>query len=181
MTKTYLQILYFTLLSSSILTASEASISQNACIACHGSNWDKKALSESQPVSKMTHTQIYNALIGYKRGTYGRNHKLLMKNQVAKYSDIQLYQLSQTIGIKDNTKTSQIVAGACTGCHGANWDKKALGASKIVSQMTHTQIAEALKGYKHGIYGRAQKNLMKSQIAKYSDADIEAFSLTIGK
>jgi len=72
-------------------------------------------------------------------------------------------------------------AGACTGCHGADWSKKALGKSLNVAEMTHADIAASLKGYKDGSYGRGMKGLMKGQVAKYSDADLDAFSLTIGK
>jgi len=72
-------------------------------------------------------------------------------------------------------------AKSCTGCHGADWSKKALGKSKDVSQMTHAEIAASLKGYKAGTYGGPMKGLMKGQVAKYSDADLEAFAQTIGK
>ena len=70
---------------------------------------------------------------------------------------------------------------ACTSCHGADWTKSALGKSKVVSNMTHAEIATALKGYKDGSYGGPMKGLMKGQIGKYSDADLEAFAQTIGK
>ena len=70
---------------------------------------------------------------------------------------------------------------ACTGCHGAQWEKKAMSKSKIVKDMTHAEIAEALKGYKNGTYGGAMKGIMKGQVARYSDADLEAFAQTIGK
>jgi cytochrome c-type protein NapB len=72
-------------------------------------------------------------------------------------------------------------AKACTSCHGADWSKKALGKSLNVAEMTHADIAAALKGYKAGTYGKAMKGLMKGQVAKYSDADLDAFSQTIGK
>ncbi len=72
-------------------------------------------------------------------------------------------------------------AGACQGCHGADWAKPALGKSKNVAEMTHADIAAALKGYKDGSYGGPMKGLMKGQVAKYSDADLDAFSQTIGK
>ena len=72
-------------------------------------------------------------------------------------------------------------AGACKGCHGQNFEKKALGKSKVVSAMTHADIATALKGYKAGTYGGPMKGLMKGQVAKYSDADLDAFALTVGK
>jgi cytochrome c-type protein NapB len=70
---------------------------------------------------------------------------------------------------------------ACISCHGADWSKKALGKSAVVSDMTHEEIATALKGYKDGTYGGKMKGLMKGQIGKYSDAELDAFSLTIGK
>ena len=72
-------------------------------------------------------------------------------------------------------------AGACKGCHGQNWEKPALGKSKVVANMSHADIAAALKGYKAGTYGGPMKGLMKGQVAKYSDADLDAFSATIGK
>ena len=72
-------------------------------------------------------------------------------------------------------------AAACKGCHGQAWEKKALGKSKVVSDMTHAEIADSLKGYKAGTYGGPMKGLMKGQVAKYSDADLDAFSATVGK
>ncbi|WP_415397700.1 c-type cytochrome [Sulfurimonas sp. CS5] len=70
---------------------------------------------------------------------------------------------------------------ACTSCHGADWSKAALGKSKDVSKMTHAEIATALKGYKDGTYGGPMKGLMKGQVGKYSNADLDAFAQTIGK
>ena len=70
---------------------------------------------------------------------------------------------------------------ACISCHGADWTKKALGKSKNVSLMTHAEIAHSLKGYKAGTYGGPMKNLMKGLVKKYSNDDLDAFSLTIGK
>ncbi|MCW8895854.1 MAG: cytochrome C [Sulfurimonas sp.] len=83
------------------------------------------------------------------------------------------------------TATTTLMAGvnaaACTGCHGADWSKKALGKSLNVAEMTKADIAAALIGYKDGSYGREMKGMMKGQVAKYSDADLEAFAQTIGK
>jgi cytochrome c-type protein NapB len=47
--------------------------------------------------------------------------------------------------------------------------------------MTHAEIAEALKGYKAGTFGGPMKGVMKGQVGRYSDADLEAFAHTIGK
>ena len=70
---------------------------------------------------------------------------------------------------------------ACISCHGANFERKALGKSKVVADMNATEIAKALKGYKNGTYGGPMKGLMKGQVVKYSDADLEAFAKTISK
>ena len=80
-----------------------------------------------------------------------------------------------------STLAAGVVAAKCAGCHGKSFEKKAMGKSKIVSEMTHADIAAALKGYKNGSYGGPMKGLMKGQVARYSDADLDAFSLTVGK
>ena len=70
---------------------------------------------------------------------------------------------------------------ACTGCHGKNFEKSALGKSKIVKDMTKADVAKALIGYKNGTYGGPMKGLMKGQVARYSEADLKAAAETIGK
>ena len=79
------------------------------------------------------------------------------------------------------TLMAAVNAKACASCHGQSFEKHALGKSKVVSDMTHAEIATALKGYKTGSYGGPMKGLMKGQVAKYSDADLDVFATTIGK
>jgi cytochrome c-type protein NapB len=67
--------------------------------------------------------------------------------------------------------------GACKGCHGANFEKKALGKSKVVSDMTKQEVSDALVGYKHGTYGGPMKGIMKGQVARYSEADLKSTGL----
>ena len=67
--------------------------------------------------------------------------------------------------------------GACKGCHGANFEKKALGKSKVVADMTKAEVSAALVGYKNGTYGGAMKGVMKGQVAKYSEADLKGTGL----
>jgi len=68
---------------------------------------------------------------------------------------------------------------ACKGCHGHSWEKKALGRSNIVKNMTHDEIAKALIAYK--TTKEADEMVMKPQVSRYSDADLKAFAQTIGK
>ena len=77
--------------------------------------------------------------------------------------------------------TAAVNGQACVACHGANWEKHAMGKSKVVADMTHAEIAASLKGYKAGTYGGPMKGVMKGQVARYSDAELEAFAQTIGK
>jgi len=77
------------------------------------------------------------------------------------------------------SKDLQVDLGACKGCHGANFEKEALGKSKIVSDMTKAEVSASLIGYKDGTYGAAMKSVMVGQVSKYSD---EALSNTgLGK
>ncbi len=75
---------------------------------------------------------------------------------------------------------SEVNLKSCTACHGVNFEKKALGKSKIVKDMNVTQITTALKGYKDGTYGGPMKGLMKGQIIRYSDTELNDISATIG-
>ncbi len=76
---------------------------------------------------------------------------------------------------------AEVNIAACAGCHGANFEKVALGKSKIVKDMTKADIEKALKGYKDGSYGGPMKAIMKGQVAKLSDADIKEIAEKIGK
>jgi len=69
----------------------------------------------------------------------------------------------------------------CAGCHGANFEKKAMNVSKVVKDLTKEEIVTALKGYKDGSYGGAMKAIMKGQVAKLDDAAIEALAAEIKK
>jgi len=61
----------------------------------------------------------------------------------------------------------------CAGCHGAKAEKPALGKSQVIAGWPAEKTIAALKGYKDGSYGGAMKGVMKGQVARLSDADIE--------
>ena len=67
----------------------------------------------------------------------------------------------------------------CLACHGQDWSRPALGKSKIVSNMSRQNILRALKGYKQGTYGGPLRAIMKGQVARYSDAELEMIANTI--
>ena len=67
----------------------------------------------------------------------------------------------------------------CAGCHGQHAEKKAMGKSKVVANMSSDEIKSALNGYKDGTYGGAMKGLMKGQVARLSEGDINSLATYI--
>ena len=83
-----------------------------------------------------------------------------------------------TLGLLTITATAADTK-ACAGCHGANFEKAALGKSKIVKDLSKEDIVKALKGYKDGSYGGAMKTVMKGQVAKLDDKAIAEIASSI--
>lgn len=69
----------------------------------------------------------------------------------------------------------------CAVCHGSQGEKAAYDKSKIIKDMTKDQFTAALKGYKDGSYGGAQKGLMKAQVGTLSNEQISALAAHIAK
>jgi cytochrome c553 len=72
---------------------------------------------------------------------------------------------------------------ACTGCHGKNFENKAMGQSKVVKDMSKADIIAALKGYRDtaGFGHSPMKAAMAGQAKNLSDADIEEIASSIAK
>ena len=75
-----------------------ASVDTKACAACHGANFEKKAMNVSKIVKDMTKADIITALKGYKDGSYGGAMKALMKGQVASYDEAKIEAVATQIG-----------------------------------------------------------------------------------
>lgn len=68
----------------------------------------------------------------------------------------------------------------CVACHGANFEKAALGKSAVVKGQKAQAIETSLKGYKAGtINNNGMGGLMKTQVAQLSDGDIKVISTYI--
>jgi len=79
--------------------------------------------------------------------------------------------------LTSSTAVAAVNLGACKGCHGASFEKKAMGKSKVVSNMSKQEVSDAMIGYKNGTYGGPMKALMKAQVAKYSDEELKSTRL----
>ena len=69
----------------------------------------------------------------------------------------------------------------CATCHGAAGEKAAMGKSKIIKDMPKADFVSALKGYKDGSYGGAQKALMTAQVKDLDEAAMNEIAATIAK
>lgn len=83
---------------STLNAEQNSSINLGKCIACHGVNFEKKALNKSKIVKDMTEEEILFALKGYKDGSYSSsNMGALMKAQILEYSIEDLTNISKQI------------------------------------------------------------------------------------
>ncbi len=67
---------------------------------------------------------------------------------------------------------------ACKGCHGANGEKKALGKSAIIKDLSKADFIAALKGFKDG---SRPATAMKGQVARMTEADMETYADAFAK
>lgn len=64
----------------------------------------------------------------------------------------------------------------CVVCHGSNFEKAALGKSKIVSTLTVNEIEKGLLGYQDKTYGGPLKGLMFNQVKDLNRTQISELS-----
>jgi cytochrome c len=69
----------------------------------------------------------------------------------------------------------------CSGCHGANGEKKALGKSAVIQGWEESKTIAALKGYKDGTYGGVMKGVMKGQVVSLNDEQIKQIAQFLAK
>ena len=92
----------------------------------------------------------------------------------------KVVETREDIAIKEEPKSVKVaidggaIYKACASCHGANAEKKALNKSEVIQGWEVSKTVAALKGYKDGSYGGPMKGIMKGQVAKLSDAQIQA-------
>jgi cytochrome c553 len=79
------------------------------------------------------------------------------------------------------TIDGKVVFTKCVGCHGGHGERKALGKSQIIKGWEASKVVAALHGYKDGSYGGSMKGVMKSQISKLSEEEIQAVAKYISQ
>ena len=81
---------------------------------------------------------------------------------------------------KESVATSSVDGAtlykACASCHGEKAQKQALNKSQVIQGWESSKTIASLKGYKDGSYGGPMKAMMKTQVTKLSDKEIEALA-----
>ena len=62
----------------------------------------------------------------------------------------------------------------CSGCHGMDASKKALGKSASIKGWDAQKTIDALNGYKNGTYGGAMKGIMVGQAKSLNDEQMKS-------
>jgi len=190
-----------TIATLGLISVAASAYDTKACSACHGANFEKKAMNVSKIVKDLSKDEIVTALKGYKAGKGGAM-KAVMAGQVAKLSDADIEAIATQIAggdkkeeakaednatkAEDNATKAEakpaveVNTAACAGCHGKDFEKKAMNVSKIVKDLSKADIEAALKGYKEG-KGGAMKAVMAGQVKNLDEAQIKAIAEKIGK
>jgi cytochrome c-type protein NapB len=69
-----------------------------ACVGCHGTKMEKKAMGKSKIVNELKKAEIVTALNGYKDGSYGGAMKGVMKGFASKLDEAAIKAISEEFG-----------------------------------------------------------------------------------
>ena len=177
---------YFLILFSSFIFAN---INLHKCTECHGKQFEKSAMGISRIVKELNEKELKIALNGYSKNTHGGTMKIVMNQQLSKFTDEQIDKIIQEILDKNITDIAQeeetkeevieVDLGQCLSCHGLNFEKPAYGVSRVVAQLSKEEIKAALHGYKDGNYGNIRNAIMVNQALKLSEEEIESVAKEI--
>jgi cytochrome c553 len=177
-----------------LLTISSVALDMSACIGCHGEQFEKPAMNTSRVVKDLTPKEMLEALNGYKDESKGGAMQSVMNRQMANYTKDEIEELVENIFThhitiehnstqKSNERnlTEYVNNDNCVRCHGLEFEKPAMGSSRIVNQMSKEDIVASINGYKAGTYGGRMKALMAGIAIHMSQEEIEAIAEKFGK
>ncbi len=75
--------------------------------------------------------------------------------------------------------TAEVNIESCKSCHGVDFEKAALGKSKIVKDMTKSEVSAALIGYKNGTYGDSMKGIMYQNVKMYTNKELSTTGIGV--
>ena len=152
----------------------------------------KEVVAQQEPTETSTVDKVANSVITHVESTAKKTEELaknlqkstapVVKDIANKVKEVQknVVEASDPIikkvqQVVQNTDANKLYK-KCASCHGLNGEKKALNKSAIIKNWNAQQIEEALLGYKNGSYGGAMKGVMKAQVTKLTENEINALS-----
>jgi len=104
------------------------------------------------------------------------------KEQSQKQAEQEVVAVVEVVEVVEVVaRTGEDIFKSCSGCHGADASKKALGKSQVIKGWSSEKIIDALNGYKAGTYGGATKAVMQGQAAALSEEDMKLLADYISK
>jgi cytochrome c-type protein NapB len=97
---------------AALAVTTASAYNMQACGACHGADFEKKAMNVSKIVKDMSKDDIIKALKGYKEGTYGGAMKGVMAGQVKNLSDADIEAIATQIAGGEEKSASAEAANA---------------------------------------------------------------------
>ncbi len=102
---------------------------------------------------------------------------------VEKISEVQLQkQVEQELvqevvqeveAVEVTARTGKMIFVTCSGCHGIDASKKALGKSQVIKGWSIEKTMDALNGYRAGTYGGDTKAVMQGQASALKEEEIK--------
>ena len=174
------------LFATTIFSSNLLAVNLHICTECHGKNFEKSAMGLSRIVKDLTKEELEKALQGYKKDAHGGTMKIVMSNQISKFTDEEIDEIIDDILdnnitniVEDNKEKEEIIEvdlGICASCHGEGFEKSALGVSRVVAEMSKADVKASLHGYKDGTYGRDRQALMVNQIINFSEEELDSIA-----
>ena len=130
----------------------------------------EESVKMAENVQNITENSIETAQNSLKKIAKEVNVKVVNKSKEV------IEETSKTIAKKELTIDGSKIFAKCVSCHGKNAEKKALNKSKVIQGWSVLEVTTAINGYKDGSYGSTMKGVMKPQVNKLSDAEIQAVS-----
>jgi len=91
-------------------------------------------------------------------------------------------KIVKTVALGALLATTSVYAASvaqCASCHGQQFEKIAMGTSKVVKDMAEHEIVASLKAYRDGTGGGALKGIMRQQVKNLDDKYIESIAKII--
>lgn len=111
-----------------------------------------------------------------------KGNKMKKKNLLLIGSMLVTAHLSASNLSSDSNITKDISIVGCYGCHGNEFERKAMGKSLIVKDMNSSKVYTELLEYKSGTLNKqGMGGLMKIQTIKYTDKELKRISELITK